>query len=109
MARKRIHEYATEWGVGAQAILAQLGQMGVSGKKPQGALTNEEAEKVKVPLGLVSPPPPQGSKERLVAERVVVQAMEGVATAMTIKEQVIERCVGTGEIRRRTTRTEVPP
>jgi translation initiation factor IF-2 len=107
MTRKRIQEYAKEWGVGAQAILAQLDKIGVSGKKPQSALMSEEAEKVKVRLGLASPPTPQVGKERLVAERVVVQAVEGAATVMTTKEQVIERRVGTGVIRRRTTRTEV--
>ncbi len=107
MTRKRIQELAKEWGVASQAILAQLDKIGVSGKKSQSSLTDEEAEKVKVRLGLASLPTPKVGKERLVAERVIVQAVEGAAAPITTKEQVIERRVGTGVIRRRTTRTEV--
>jgi hypothetical protein len=71
--------------------------MGVSGKKPQNTLTNEEAEKVKVRLGLSSSPPPQVGKERLVVERIVVQAVvyQGRVTSLRrFKDDVREVLAG---------------
>lgn len=107
MTRKRIHELAKAWGATPQEILAQLDKIGISRKTIQSFLTAEEAEKVKVRLGLSPAPTPVVGSERLVAERMVVQHAEGAAQSITTKERIIESRVGTGVIRRRTTRMEV--
>lgn len=52
MTRQRVHELAKEWGVAPRQILAQLEKMGIPKKTAQSSLTAEEAEKVKVCLGL---------------------------------------------------------
>ena len=108
MRRKRIHELAKEWGVTSQTILAQLDKIGISRKTAQSSLTKEEAEKVKLRLGLTPPPPSMVGKEWLVSERVIVRPAEGAAQSITTKEQVIESQVRTNVIRRRTTRIAVP-
>jgi hypothetical protein len=71
--RKRIHELAKEWGTSVPAILAQLEKMGVTGKKPQSVLTEEERGRVKVGLGLTPAPIP------VCAER----SMEGCGPCST--------------------------
>jgi translation initiation factor IF-2 len=108
MTRKRIHELAKEWGVPIHAILAQLEKIGVTGKKPQSVLTEEEIGRVKVRLGLTPAPIPVGGQERLVSTRVIAQPAEDRAEGSATTEQVIERRVGAHVIRRRTTRIAAP-
>ena len=94
MTRKRIHELAKKWGVTPQAILAQLEKIGITRKTGQSFLTEDEAEKVKVRLGLTPASMPVVGTERLVAERVVVQQAEGTTQSITTKEQAVRGSTG---------------
>jgi hypothetical protein len=78
MTRQRVHELAKEWGVTSQHVLAQLEKIGIPKKTAQNSLTAEEAEKVKVRLGLTPPPSSQVGRERLVSERVIVQQADAL-------------------------------
>ena len=108
MPRKRIYELAKDWGVASQAILDQLRKVGSKATTAHNTVTDEEAAKAKALLGVTPPPAPVIGEQRVVAERIVTQPTEGTTAAITTTEQVIERRVQTGVIRRRTTRVESP-
>jgi len=67
-------ELAKEWRVTPQEILARLEKIGISRKTVQSSLTEEEAEKIKIRLGLLPTPPSMVRKERLVSERVTASS-----------------------------------
>jgi len=108
MQRKRIYELAKEWGATSQAILDRLRKIGSTATTARSTITDDEAAKVKALLGIPLPPLPVVGQQRLVFERVVTHPTDGTTAAITTREQVVERRIQTGVIRRRTTRVEVP-
>src|SRR5581483_2652886 len=101
------YELAKEWGVTAQAILAQLRTTGSGATTVHSTITADEAANVKRLLGAEPPPTLVIGQRRLVSERVVTHPSGATAAATTTTEQVIESRVQSGVIRRRTTRTTV--
>ena len=92
MAGKRISALAKEWSVegrkfDAKDLLAQLEKIGISGKRPQSSLTDDEIERLRVACGL-------GDKPAVtVGEEHIVTSEEGQTS--------VERRVSTRVIRRR--------
>src|SRR6266404_6599082 len=87
-AKKRVSEYAKEWGVDTKEIVAKFDKLGMRGRKAQSTVTEEEAERVHEELGLATKPTISVGGERVV---------EGAGHTM------VERRVGTNVIRRRAT------
>src|SRR5437867_2223306 len=90
-AKKRVSDYAKEWGVDTKEIVTKFEKLGMRGRKAQSAVTEEEAERVHEELGLATKPTISVGGERVV---------EGAGQTM------VERRVGTNVIRRRTTKRE---
>jgi len=86
MAR-RVHELAKAWGLESKDLLTQIEKLGIQGKRSQSALTDGEVERIEGTLGHGDQP-----KVAVGGERVV--------TGETGQE-LVERRVGTGVIRRR--------
>lgn len=108
MPKKRIYEFAKEWGIASQAILAQLHKVGSTATTAHSTITDAEAAKVRALLGLTLPPGPVVGQQRLVSERLVTLPTDGTAAEIAATEQVVERRIQTGVIRRRTTRVALP-
>src|SRR2546428_3867309 len=70
---KRIHELAKEWSVQPKDLVAGLEKLGIRGKRSQSSLTDEEVQRVREALRLVSRPTGAGGTQRGVAERGVTQ------------------------------------
>ena len=104
---RRIHELAKEWGHSTKEVLAAAERAAVKGKRSQSALTDEEAERIREALGLVSRPQVQVGSERVVSERVVTRRDEGGERLVTAIEQTTETRLRSNVIRRRTAREVV--
>ena len=90
-SRKRISEWAKEWGIDSKEILARLEKQGIHSRKPQSAMTEDEAARVHADLGLTEKPAVSVGEERVVEE---------------VGQTVVERRVRANVIRRRTTKHE---
>src|SRR5438128_3839273 len=101
---KRIHELAREWNVQPKDLVAGLGKRGIRGKRSQSSLTDEEVQRVREALGLVSRPTVAVGTERVVAERVVTERDAGGDHLVTAREQTTETRLRANVIRRRTAR-----
>ncbi|RMF22834.1 MAG: translation initiation factor IF-2 [Deltaproteobacteria bacterium] len=99
MAKKRIHQLASEWGVTSKDILERLEKMGIKGKKAQSSLTESESQRVYAEMGLGAAEEP-----RVVTRRSVERGETGTA-----EKVVTETRVAQGVVRRRTRRTRVAP
>jgi len=111
---RRIHELAKEWGHSTKDVLAAAERAAVKGKRSQSSITDEEAERIREALGLVSRPQVQVGSERVVSERVVTSRNEGGDKLVTAIEQTTETRLRSNVIRRRTAREvvkreELPP
>jgi len=83
----RVHELAKSWGIESKDLLDQIKRLGISGKRSQSSLSDDEIERVQSELGVGEQPK-------------VTVGVERVRTGDT-GEQVVERRVGTKVIRRR--------
>src|SRR5437899_4199795 len=101
---KRIHELAREWNVQPKDLVAGLEKLGIRGKRSQSSLTDEEVQRVREALGLVSRPTVAVGTERVVAERVVTERDAGGDHLVTAREQTTETRLKANVIRRRTAR-----
>jgi len=101
---KRIHELAREWNVQPKDLVAGLEKLGIRGKRSQSSLTDEEVQRVREALGLVSRPTVAVGTERVVAERVVTERDAGGDHLVTAREQTTETRLRANVIRRRTAR-----
>src|SRR6058998_3162762 len=101
---KRIHELAKEWDVQPKDLVAGLEKLGIRGKRSQSSLTDEEVQRVREALGLVSRPTVAVGTERVVAERVVTERDAGGDHLVTAREQTTETRLRPNVIRRRTAR-----
>src|SRR6058998_1175090 len=101
---KRIHELAKEWDVQPKDLVAGLEKLGIRGKRSQSSLTDEEVQRVREALGLVSRPTVAVGTERVVAERVVTERDAGGDHLVTAREQTTETRLRANVIRRRTAR-----
>ncbi len=97
MAKKRIHQLATEWGVTSKDILERLEKMGFKGKKAQSSLSESEAERVYAEMGLGAAEEPEVLTRRTI-ERGEIGTAEKVVTETRLRQ---------GVVRRRTRRTRV--
>jgi len=86
MAR-RVYELAKEWGMETRDFVARLERLGISGKRSQSSLSDEEIERVARDIAADHEPGVTIGRERVVT---------GVAG-----QRIIERRVGTKVIRRR--------
>ncbi|MFM8410022.1 MAG: translation initiation factor IF-2 N-terminal domain-containing protein, partial [Alphaproteobacteria bacterium] len=68
---KRISEVAKEWGVPAKDVLAKLEQLGVTGRRAQSNIADDEIARIRVEMGLVQEPTVSVGGERVVGERLV--------------------------------------
>jgi translation initiation factor IF-2 len=101
---KRIHELAKEWNVSPKDLLAGLEKVAIRGKKAQSSLTDEEVQRVREVLGLVTRPVVPVGTERVVAERVVTERDTSADQIVTAREQTTETRLKANVIRRRTAR-----
>jgi translation initiation factor IF-2 len=86
MAR-RVHELAKEWNIETKELVARLDKLGITGKRSQSSLSDEEVERV--------------SRELAAEEKPgVTIGQERVVTGVT-GERLVECRVGTKVIRRR--------
>src|SRR5438477_9844711 len=111
---KRIHELAKEWGVPPKDFMAGLERIGVRGKRSQSSLSDDEMQRMREALGLVSRPAVSLGTERVVSERVVTEREAGGEQIVTAREQTTETRLRANVIRRRTAREvlkreEAPP
>src|SRR2546428_10967366 len=101
---KRIHELAKEWGVAPKAMMAALERIGVRGKRSQSSLSDDEVQRAREALGLVTRPAVPVGTERVVSERVVTEREAGGEQIVTAREQTTETRLRANFIRRRTAR-----
>src|SRR5437870_11286597 len=101
---KRIHELSREWNVQPKDLVAGLEKLGIRGKRSQSSLTDEEVQRVREALGLVSRPTVAVGTERVVAERVVTERDAGGDHLVTARGQTTETRLRANVIRRRTAR-----
>src|SRR5436309_1962136 len=101
---KRIHELAKEWDVQPKDLVAGLEKLGIRGKRSQSSLTDEEVQRVREALGLVTRPTVAVGTERVVAERVVTERDVQGEQLVTAREQTTETRLRANVIRRRTAR-----
>jgi translation initiation factor IF-2 len=86
MAR-RVYELAKEWNIETKELVARLDKLGITGKRSQSSLTDEEFDRVASEIAADEKPGVTIGQERVVT---------GVAG-----ERMVERRVGTNVIRRR--------
>ncbi|GIW39989.1 MAG: hypothetical protein KatS3mg076_0566 [Candidatus Binatia bacterium] len=86
MARKRISEWARDWGVESRDIISALQKHGFGTRKAQSAMSEEEADRVRAELGLGLKPESVVGNERVVRDG---------------SQTVVERRVRPNVIRRR--------
>ncbi|MFN8545868.1 MAG: translation initiation factor IF-2 [Candidatus Binatia bacterium] len=104
MTSRRIHELAKEWGVLAKDVVAAAERLGFRGKRSQSTLTEDESQRIREDMGLVTRPVAPVGTERVVAERVVTERLEGADQMVTAREQTTETRLRANVIRRRTAR-----
>ena len=92
MARKRISELAKELGVESKSIVAALEKLGISNRRPQSSVEDDEVGKVRLELGIDVRP------EIAVGNEIVREGIAG--------ETIQETRVKSNVIRRRTKRRE---
>ena len=102
---KRIHELAKEWGAPTKELVTKLEQIGVRGKRSQSTVTDEEASRLRVELGLSPKASVTVGEERVVGERLVTE--RGADLEVTAREQIVEARLRPNIIRRRAQRVEV--
>ena len=87
---KRIHELAKEWGVAPKDMMAALERIGVRGKRSQSSLSDDEVQRAREALGLVSRPAVSLGTERVVQQqaRLAAQRRHGIDTQRTAPEPV---------------------
>ncbi len=87
MARARVHELAKSWGMESKDLLSQIEKLGMSGRRSQSTLTDDEVTRIEDALGVGDRPQVAVGEERVVTGE--------------LGQQVVERRVGTKVIRRR--------
>jgi translation initiation factor IF-2 len=102
---KRIHELAKEWGVAPKDLIAKLEDLGITGKRSQGSLSDAEVERLATAMGRVPQPAVTVGSERIVGERLVTA--RDAEREVTTRERIVESRVGVNVIRRRAKRMEV--
>src|SRR5215471_12230804 len=100
---KRIHELSKEWNVLPKDLIGGLEKVGIRGKRSQSSLTDEEVQRAREALGLVTRPSVPVGTERVVSERVVTERAAG-DQIVTAREQTTETRLRANVIRRRTAR-----
>ena len=102
---KRIHELAKEWGVAPKDLIAKLEDLGITGKRSQGSLSDAEVERLAIAMGRVPQAVVTVGSERVVGERLVTA--RDAEKEVTTRERIVESRVGVNVIRRRAKRVEV--
>ena len=90
---KRISEVAKEWGVPAKDVIARLEQMGITGRRAQSNIADDEIARVRVAMGLVQEPAVSVGGERVVGERIVTEHGIGASRRDWLVPQRGERAV----------------
>ena len=106
MGNRRIHEFASEWGIKSREILDHLEKKGVTGKKAQSSLSEDEAARIYDEIGLAKRPL---TTRPIVTRRKVAIHRPGEHTSVAAYDEITETRVKRGVLLRRTKRTEVGP
>lgn len=102
---KRIHELAKEWGLPTKELLARIEELGITGKRSQSSLAEEDLARVQAAVGRGTEASIRVGEERVVGERVVTE--RDADGEVTTRERVVEARVRTNVIRRRRKKVEV--
>ena len=102
MAKRRISQYAKEWGVKSKAVIERLEKMGVKGKRAQSGIEDSEAERVRHEMGLDAQDVAEVVGE--TTEQVVEIKEEGGGGRVTALDTVTRKRLKGGSLLRRTRR-----
>jgi len=100
MAKRRISQYAKEWGVKSKAVIERLEKMGVKGKRAQSGIEDSEAERVRHEMGLDAQDVAEVVGE--TTEQVVEIKEEGGGGRVTALDTVTRKRLKGGSLLRRT-------
>jgi translation initiation factor IF-2 len=102
----RVHQLAKDIGIEPKDLIAHLEKLGISGKRAQSSLEDEEVSRLKAALALTAKPQVVVGEEKVVADRMV-RTEDQTLGEIEAREKVVERRVRANVIRRRMSRSEV--
>lgn len=102
MAKRRISQYAKEWGVKSKAVIERLEKMGVKGKRAQSGIEDSEAERVRHEMGLDAKDVAVVTGE--TTEQVLEVKEDGGGGRVTALDTVTRKRLKGGSVLRRTRR-----
>lgn len=102
MAKRRISQYAKEWGVKSKAVIERLEKMGVKGKRAQSGIEDSEAARVRHEMGLDAKDIDKHVGE--TTEDVIEVKEDGGGGRVTALDTVTRKRLKGGSVIRRTRR-----